>query len=696
MATSNTNARIVLDGVDNSKPAFASISRSFGLLEASVGRLGVALPALSVGVATGAMIALANDAAAAVDEFNDLRDATGSSIENISALDRVARETGGSFETASGVLIKFNKVLSEADDDSKGAGAILKQLGLDAEELKRIDPAEALRKTAVALAGYADDGNKARAVQELFGKSIKEAGPFLKDLAEKSELVATTTTQAAEEAEKFRKELFRLQADATDLARAMTGPVVGGLNALIEHFRLAKKEGDGFLVTLLKQTEIARLLNLNGVSNGYADTRKELELINSALAKGGQTAEQQNLALQRRDELLKRQATYLSSNAGGGRGGGYGDLPKGSLQLDPEDKKSKGSKTDPLAEAKRYLETLQKQGEKLQELTAYEQALKDFQMKRLGEVTPALEQEILATAKLVDAKKAETEAKKVANDLFKENSDNFKRLADEAQKFTEATETGYEKLQRQLQELNETAANNPFISQEALARSGTKAWSEYLASLDDVRKKTEEVDQFTKQAAENIQSALGNNLNDILNGEFDNIGESFRKMLNRMVSEAIAADLSRALLGDLVQGGKGNGVFGQTVKTLGATSIGSLVKYSGTSFNPSAANYENSFDLMNSGASVGGGFLDSIGSWFSSILPGFAVGTDFVPRDMMAMVHKGERITPAHQNTGRADGERATYVFNGGVTRNEVMSAMQMARAGAVDDVVEGRRRRRF
>ncbi len=33
-------------------------------------------------------------------------------------------------------------------------------------------------------------------------------------------------------------------------------------------------------------------------------------------------------------------------------------------------------------------------------------------------------------------------------------------------------------------------------------------------------------------------------------------------------------------------------------------------------------------------------------------VPAFASGTDFVPRDMLAMVHRGERIIPASQNTG--------------------------------------------
>lgn len=52
----------------------------------------------------------------------------------------------------------------------------------------------------------------------------------------------------------------------------------------------------------------------------------------------------------------------------------------------------------------------------------------------------------------------------------------------------------------------------------------------------------------------------------------------------------------------------------------------------------------------------GGGILGTVGGFLKGLIPGFAVGTPMVPRDMLAFVHKGERIVPANQNKPGAFG----------------------------------------
>jgi hypothetical protein len=62
-------------------------------------------------------------------------------------------------------------------------------------------------------------------------------------------------------------------------------------------------------------------------------------------------------------------------------------------------------------------------------------------------------------------------------------------------------------------------------------------------------------------------------------------------------------------------------------------------------------------------------FTEPMANFFStaitSMLPGFAVGTDYVPQDMVARIHKGERIIPAAQNaTSGGSGQSINISIN--------------------------------
>src|SRR5690606_12914132 len=76
---------------------------------------------------------------------------------------------------------------------------------------------------------------------------------------------------------------------------------------------------------------------------------------------------------------------------------------------------------------------------------------------------------------------------------------------------------------------------------------------------------------FAKNAAENIQRNFGDTLFDAMRGNFKGIGDSFVEMMQRMVAEALAADLARAMFGGDDKGGvtgKG-GWFGSALGAIG-------------------------------------------------------------------------------------------------------------------------------
>ena len=80
-------------------------------------------------------------------------------------------------------------------------------------------------------------------------------------------------------------------------------------------------------------------------------------------------------------------------------------------------------------------------------------------------------------------------------------------------------------------------------------------WAEAIrVATASLSKGTEEatvqISDFAQQAARNIQDALGDTVLNTLQGKTDDIETLWKNMLLRLVSQAIAADLGKALLGN--------------------------------------------------------------------------------------------------------------------------------------------------
>lgn len=261
-----SDVKIVISAQDKASTTFESVRRGLSGIGERAGAVSTMLSGIGATGALVGLVALVRQTADSIDKLNDLKDATGSSIENLSALENIALRNGNSFEAMAGSLVKFNKVLTESKPGSE-MEKTLQAIGLNADELRKMDPADALLKTAQALAGYADDGNKARLIQDLFGKSIREAGPWLKDLAEAGKLNATVTSQQADEVERYNKTLAEAQTNVLNLTRYLTIDLVTGINAaakamkdggLLEGFRTLMTGDDMHKanVSIVKLTEL--------------------------------------------------------------------------------------------------------------------------------------------------------------------------------------------------------------------------------------------------------------------------------------------------------------------------------------------------------------------------------------------------------------------------------------------------------
>lgn len=142
----------------------------------------------------------------------------------------------------------------------------------------------------------------------------------------------------------------------------------------------------------------------------------------------------------------------------------------------------------------------------------------------------------------------------------------------------------YEESQKQAAALSKVldelypdqAATNDYVAKLAMLTDGLSngalSAEQYYDAVDKLDAKfgetTDGMTEFAVQAARNIQDALGDTLEDILSGNFDNIGSKFADMIFKMAANAAAANLAEALFGDFGKSGQIGGLIGNVFSGL--------------------------------------------------------------------------------------------------------------------------------
>lgn len=402
------------------------LQRIVKVVEGSAGQMSNALALVKSGIAglagafsVGIAVDFVRNTINSVDALNDLKDATGSSVENLSALEDIALRSGNSFEAMASSVVKFNKVLSEAKPGSD-MEKTLQSIGLNAAELRKMDPSEALLKTAQALAGYADDGNKARLIQDLFGKSIREAGPWLKDLAEAGALNAKVAKEQTDEAERYNKALANLSKNSIDASRSIIGSYLPALNQILEAFNngglASATDKLGNLMFDWEGSQQRKVIK--SIQSDLADLRDQESRVSLDIF--GQKGAIQAEIKEKTAALTAAQAAYFRfSNVQGGRGNvnpalvdGRPSAPSAPGKTGKSGKAPKEEIDDNARSLAQYVKGLEQATERTMDLTESEKSrLFLTTLGKTGEVAQVREL-VLGMAAQVDASKLLADAEK--------------------------------------------------------------------------------------------------------------------------------------------------------------------------------------------------------------------------------------------------------------------------------------------
>jgi hypothetical protein len=198
----------------------------------------------------------------------------------------------------------------------------------------------------------------------------------------------------------------------------------------------------------------------------------------------------------------------------------------------------------------------------------------------------------------------------------------------------------------------------------------------FRLALDQLRG---QVDLTAQKFDQIFTSSFSSAFSDAISGT-KSLSDAFRSMADdivRQIDRIAAEEVAKNIFGDSKSGVgtlfenifSGNGF---NLTKMATTSEG--VQYDPTDYN-----------ALNN---LTGGSSSS--SWFNSLLnmvPHLDVGTDYVPNDMLAMIHKGERIIPASENKGSSSTtpitQHITFVVQGQVNQ-ETQSQIAARMASAV------------
>lgn len=514
--------RIVVDFVANTAGFETDTARAAKALEkrakeidrqiAQMGRaVAVAGAAAAAGLAV--MVKAAIDSA---DSLNDLSKASGISVESLSGLGYAAEQSGSDMDSLAVGMKKLSSASYDAAKGNKAAADTFKTLGVN---VKNADGSlrsteEILLDVADVFSQYEDGAAKASLAQDLFGKSGTQLIPFLnqgrdgiKELTDEAkELGVVVSTQTAQAADDFNDNLAKLKASTSGVGLSIASELLPSLVDVTGQIVEFIKQGDG-VQRIASAIETAFKL-IADIGSRVAETFVDVGAAFGAIAAAAVQAAQGNF----------RQAYDIIVEAN--------------------------------ADA----------AEREQEYTDFRVKLWEEAGKNVVAVAKATDAEVKKTFSFGRGESALQEVKISVAKIETGAMEEYLKQIDEATKTS--TDKRISEYYREREELK-LLLDQQIIDREEYNKRIEESITDTLG-LEEVdinikkmavKEAITEISEFQKEAMRNTQDIIGDSIYDAFTGRKSDILSAFTDMINKLVAQALAAQLSEKLFGGDGSGG---------------------------------------------------------------------------------------------------------------------------------------------
>jgi hypothetical protein len=654
MATVIDRPQIQLSAVDVTKQAFDSVKARFADMKSDASQLSGVFAGIAAGLTTGAFAVAVKNVSNYGEALAKSSEKTGLAVESYAKLQYAAHLA----DVGNEALAKGLKALAgNVYDNDKAFSALGISTRNSSGQIRSME--DIIGDVAEIFSGMEDGAGKSALAVRLLGKAGADLIPLLNrgrqgireagDEAQRFGLVMGP--EIARRMQEFNDNLKRMDAAAQGAKIAIGSDLIPEINKLLETYLKFNTAGGVFSNLFLSGDDLnnagARITGIDQKLVALKETRDALTItpgdsgfkaarnfVNTLISPEDILITNKQILLleQERAALVKVQNLKLSQES-------LASVHRGPKKAAPEPRKEGGDGKD---KGITFDELLARNA--LTRMKAIEQAevdadkaAQDWQKTLDGLIGGTVIERTNKMQLSADFLREAFDAGRISSELYGQALDKLLGSTGELSEDMRRAGGAADQL------ISETSIERAKLMQDTIAELNRRLTAgvisieqhgEAIKMLAERNKKTtDEITEFWKSAAHSMQESMSTLFFDVMQGNLSDLGNSFKRTIDRMVADVLAAQAATALFGkDFGKGGDIGGLFGKGLSWFG----------------------------------IGGGG----GAASSALIGQFAGGTDFVPRTGPYLLHIGEKVTSTAENRGGGMTNTFNFTISGQINRS--------------------------